>query len=81
MVHLRVINNKDHLVMFQSIMISFGVITSIAGMLGIIAYFITILVDKSISRSYLKELITDTGCLIVLICWGISILEILAIRC
>lgn len=81
MVHLRVINNKDHLIMFQQIMMSFGVITSITGIIGIIAYFIVVLLNKTISRSYLKEIIIDTGCLIVLICWGISILEILAIRC
>ena len=66
--------------MFESIIISFGVITSITGTLGILIYFLVCIVNKQFDRSYLKELIVDTGCLITIICFGISILEILAVR-
>ena len=61
-------------------LISFGVITSITGTLGILIYFIVVLINKQLDRAYLKELLTDTGCLITIICFGISILEILCLR-
>ena len=66
--------------MIESMLISFGVITSITGTLGIFIYFIVCIVNKQFDRSYLKELIVDTGCLITIICFGISVLEILCVR-
>lgn len=66
--------------MFESMLISFGVITSITGTLGILIYFLVVLINKQLDRLYLKELITDTGCLIIIICWSISVLEILAVH-
>lgn len=67
--------------MFQQIIMSFGVITSITAVICLIWYIITINVNKQINRPYLREIIIDTGSLIALISWVFSILEILAIRC